>query len=527
MVLEGYKGKQLISLNKLVSAARRYREIMRLIDRDGEGHISADELGNSLGALFGWRPTRYEAQRMLCAVNPDSQPFVNLRQFITLFTTDMPANPALAKIKVALQGLHEMFQIFVVDAPGLTIDYAITHVELGKVLTATGRVYTDEEIRGYFDKIDVDGSGSMSFVEFGDIMTASKASGDQHQVRHVINTAVTELRGMFELFDVDGGGEMTMTELQNLLLRLGRRPTLAEMAEMVGRPGEGDWLDFNKFSFDFSGFVNLIAGSQTKAQRRLRHTLREFREIFELFDETGDGDLTADEFLDVMKLFGTDNSLNEEKVKRLVRQFSMEDGSMDFFSFLSMMASGNPEVESLIKTQIVGFRESFRIFDLDGEGSVSFDEFVEAWQEFGFESPEHEVRAMLESQDEDGDGMIGFTEFVHMLSPHTLTGSSNIGEQIRATLAELRATWSQLDSNGDGTLSCTEIENALRRGGVDVTAEDVEYAMACQDESGDGVLDFQEFMQLMGELRLVPALIVGPLSQCFEFETLDVKPIQT
>lgn len=473
--------------------------MMRLIDRDGEGHINADELGNALSQLFGWRPTRYEAQRMLCTVNPDSQPFVNLRQFISLFTSELPSNPALKNVKAAVQGLHEMFQVFVVDAPDLAIDYSITHLELGKVITATGRVYTEEEIQGYFSKIDNDGSGSMSFVEFGDVMTAKKAaSGDLHQVRHVIETSVTELREMFALFDVDGGGTMTMNELKDLLHRLGRKPTNAEMAEMVGRPGEGDWLDFDKFSFDFSQFVNLIAGSQTKAQRRLRRTLREFREIFELFDETGDGELTAHEFLDVMNLFGNAFGENEERMQRLVDQFSKEDGTLDFFSFLSMMSSGNAEVESLIKTHVVGFRESFRIFDLDGQGVVTFDEFIEAWKEFGFESPESEVRAMLDSQDQDGDGELTFQEFVHMLSPQSQTGMTSIGEQIRATLAELRATWSQLDINGDGTLTCKEIEIALLQGGVEVTAEDVEYAMACQDESGDGVLDFEEFMGLMG-----------------------------
>ena len=65
------------------------------------------------------------------------------------------------------------------------------------------------------------------------------------------------------------------------------------------------------------------------------------------------------------------------------------------------------------------------------------------------------VRGLLDSQDENGDGELGFSEFVYMLASSEHGGkadasSSFIGDQIKATLSELRSTWAQLDMNGDG-----------------------------------------------------------------------------
>jgi hypothetical protein len=98
--------------------------------------------------------------------------------------------------------------------------------------------------------------------------------------------------------------------------------------------------------------------------------------------------------------------------------------------------------------------------------------------------------------------------------------ASVVGEQIRTTLGELRQTWShldyfssscysskkmyfwnyfrsQLDANGDGSLTAVEVTRSLvQSGGLDVKREDIERYMAIRDSDGDGVLDFTEFMEV-------------------------------
>ena len=262
------------------------------------------------------------------------------------------------------------------------------------------RDYNQEEIQDFFEIIDEDGTGSISFIEFCKLINCVKEiSADQMRVKQIMEMTVRELGSMFELFDLDKGGRMSMTEMGSVLHRVGRKPTNAELAEMCGRPGEGESLDFNKIELTFCQFVQMISGTQTKAQRGLRRMLREFREVFELFDESNDGVVDAEEFLETLKIFGKQDQKTKVLVAQIVHDYANEKGDVDYFSFLAMMASGTPQIEESLKTQLVGFRHSFRIFDADNNGSVTFDEFVQAWRRFGFESPEDEVKKLLDMHD--------------------------------------------------------------------------------------------------------------------------------
>jgi len=67
----------------------------------------------------------------------------------------------------------------------------------------------------------------------------------------------------------------------------------------------------------------------------------------------------------------------------------------------------------------------------------------------------------------------------------------------------MRATWSQLDVNGDGNLTAKEISDALRNTGkLDTDVAMIQSAInrleADEDGDGDGILDFAEFMRMMG-----------------------------
>ncbi|GIM09705.1 hypothetical protein Vretimale_13530 [Volvox reticuliferus] len=58
----------------------------------------------------------------------------------------------------------------------------------------------------------------------------------------------------------------------------------------------------------------------------------------------------------------------------------------------------------------------------------------------------------------------------------------------------LRALFMEMDSDGSGSITVEELRQALRRKGTLIPAEELERIMAQADISGDGVLDYEEFL---------------------------------
>ena len=60
-------------------------------------------------------------------------------------------------------------------------------------------------------------------------------------------------------------------------------------------------------------------------------------------------------------------------------------------------------------------------------------------------------------------------------------------------IAELRAAFNQMDTNGDGTLSRDELKALLGELDAEMAEAFVEEMMNKADTNGDGKIDFEEF----------------------------------
>ena len=61
-------------------------------------------------------------------------------------------------------------------------------------------------------------------------------------------------------------------------------------------------------------------------------------------------------------------------------------------------------------------RDTFRVFDKDGNGFISRSELRQVLEKMGEKISEAEIDDMIDEVDSDGDGEICYEEFVKMLS---------------------------------------------------------------------------------------------------------------
>ena len=85
-------------------------------------------------------------------------------------------------------------------------------------------------------------------------------------------------------------------------------------------------------------------------------------------------------------------------------------GTIDFPEFLKMMANKVKDEDS--EEEI---RETFRVFDKDGNGFVSPAELRHVLSNIGEKLTEEEIDEMIRESDVDGDGAINYEEFVAMM----------------------------------------------------------------------------------------------------------------
>ncbi|XP_060605591.1 neo-calmodulin-like [Ruditapes philippinarum] len=137
----------------------------------------------------------------------------------------------------------------------------------------------------------------------------------------------------------------------------------------------------------------------------------EFREIFKVFDQDGGGTITTKELADVMR--GLGQNPTEQELNHMVKMVDSDnDGEVDFDEFVKLIARKLQSVD--VEEEIL---EAFRVFDKDGNGSISKDELRVAIRTLGEKVKEDELDDLMRAADLNGDGQINYSEFVKMIAP--------------------------------------------------------------------------------------------------------------
>eukprot|EP00382_Lankesteria_abbotti_P000717 CAMPEP_0113844434 /NCGR_PEP_ID=MMETSP0372-20130328/236_1 /TAXON_ID=340204 /ORGANISM="Lankesteria abbotti" /LENGTH=637 /DNA_ID=CAMNT_0000813439 /DNA_START=216 /DNA_END=2129 /DNA_ORIENTATION=- /assembly_acc=CAM_ASM_000359 len=175
-----------------------------------------------------------------------------------------------------------------------------------------------------------------------------------------------------------------------------------------------------------------------------------------------------------------------ENMKKYMKQSSLKN------ALVNLMA----HQLNITGSQIRGINDIFRALDKDGNGTLSHEELTEGLTRAGI--PKWDINRIIQALDVDDSGNISYTEF--LAACYTWRES------------ELNIVWtafSKMDTDGDGRISIEEFMNVLSgdRSEDEVGSrriakfEELSELVAQIDKNGDGLIDWDEFVDYMRNMR--------------------------
>ncbi|XP_034171202.1 uncharacterized protein LOC117600219 [Osmia lignaria lignaria] len=152
---------------------------------------------------------------------------------------------------------------------------------------------------------------------------------------------------------------------------------------------------------------------------------------------------------------------------------------------------------TISKSQMKEFREAFRLFDKDGDGSITKEELGRVMRSLGQFARAEELRTMLQEIDIDGDGNVSFEEFVEIVSNIGASETAHTDQDQEEQ--ELRDAFRVFDKHNRGYITASDLRAVLQCLGEDLSEEEIEDMIKEVDVDGDGRIDFYEFVHALGE----------------------------
>ncbi|KAH8313449.1 hypothetical protein KR067_005961, partial [Drosophila pandora] len=147
-------------------------------------------------------------------------------------------------------------------------------------------------------------------------------------------------------------------------------------------------------------------------------------------------------------------------------------------------------MSDLTEEQVAEFKEAFIQFDKDGTGKISTRELGAVMRALGQNPTESELQDMIAEIDNDPNGQIDFNEFCSMMA-----------KQMRETDTEeeMREAFKIFDRDCDGFISPAELRFVMINLGEKVTDEEIDEMIREADFDGDGMINYEEFVWMIGQ----------------------------
>ncbi|KAK4437879.1 Calmodulin-like protein 30 [Sesamum alatum] len=137
--------------------------------------------------------------------------------------------------------------------------------------------------------------------------------------------------------------------------------------------------------------------------------MEELKQVFNKFDANKDGKISPEEYKAILKALGKGTLLTKEVWKIFEVADLDGDGFIDFNEFVEAQKKGGG-----VKT--VDLQRAFQAFDKDNDGKISVEEVYELLRRLGERCSIQDCRKMVQAVDTNGDGVIDSDEFIAMMT---------------------------------------------------------------------------------------------------------------
>merc|ERR1719495_1823265 len=452
-------------------------------DADGDGEISIMELKNGAGSGF----STGEIASVFALGDSNQDGKLSFAEFAQLVLPS--AREKVCMLKKSFKGAQEVqaaFQKFDVNKDG-----KISCEELKNGLNGTGFRVNDQEVQTIFAMADVDGDGEISMEEFSTLLGGGESSSKSQQGStkssgSIQFRSIDELKNAFRRFDVNSDGHLDRNEFRQLVASI----SSGSDSEVDALFKKGD-ID-NDGKIDYQELIKLMFPQSAQALKKLQQNFRSLNDVkaaFKRFDADGDGHITKSELQQVMSGF---SAAEVESVFALGDKD--QSGGIDYQEFIGLML---PNAAATISKLAMSFRsvsnikESFKKFDANGDGQISRTELKNAMK-----VSDTDLDIVFALGDLDGDGEISMAEFVLIMSPLAKNAVNRFRNCFK-DINDLINAFTQIDANGDGSISQQELAAGMRNMRMSFSNEETNAIFAAADINQDGEIAYTEFVSLM------------------------------
>lgn len=258
----------------------------------------------------------------------------------------------------------------------------------------------------------------------------------------------------------------------------------------------------------------LVKGLEKKHQE----LVEDLRITFDLFDMDHDGKVTREELLDIMFKMGMDE--DHVIVITLLDQADGqgEDHLIDFEEFSDVVTPFMKQMAATVggrrlsrRLSLITERENtalsatMKYFDQDESGFIEAKHLKSKLEALsGMKISTDDFQQVMLSVDLDSQGKVNYEEFLKLMEMEShVTQSTEVTSLVQEVSEDMmRMVFEEFDEDGNGVIEPEELRIKLSEWtGKDLSLEETKKIIAQVDVNGDGVVDFEEFLQLMAGME--------------------------
>ena len=261
--------------------------------------------------------------------------------------------------------------------------------------------------------------------------------------------------------------------------------------------------------------VNIVSSERALrtqiALARHRDASFNLRSFFVKYDKSRLGLLSLPKFSLALESAGI--QLSHAHLRDLGTYFENEEDKarrIDYNSFLAFAGRENSHLGVIadhLRSALLRYdkRDAFDAFDKDGNGVIDRREFRKGLVSLGLRLEDGDVSLLMDIFDHDGLGEIDYRSFERFLTSHPVARDLRVLEGKLRSLFDkaaargvaLQSSFSEVDSDGDGSITKGEFRSALRRLRFDLSTGEVDIIFSRFDPDDKGCISYSEFISFV------------------------------